>query len=67
MIELRAKQQLIVVVDGDDIVPFIELFGGLLKSRQASGFVKTIDLSDEVWEVVEALGEALADEMEVIE
>jgi hypothetical protein len=29
--------------------------------------VKTIDLSDEVWEVVEALGEALSDEMEVIE
>ena len=67
MIELRAKQQLYVIFENDDIVPFIELFNTLVKSRQASGFVKTVDLSDEVWEMVDHIYDALADQMEVIE
>ena len=48
-------------------MPFIELFNTLVKSRQASGFVKTVDLSGEVWAMVDHIYDALADQMEVIE
>jgi len=58
-IELSLTNVLTFTVTDEDIPDFLSVFTKLVAARKETGYVKAADLSDQEWEVVEAVGNSL--------